>query len=282
MVGNLSDTPLHNILDGKEALKMKTYIQQEIRRAFLSKRTMLMYVFSIGLFFGAMYQYIAWLPSQGVSIMYTFLSGYNSGTLSYLALLFPLIASIPYATSYVEDCTSGFNKYIYTRMNKTKYLHIRVIINALVGGVALAIGPVLAMLFLLVIHFTTSATMLKTGEYLETVNYFYSQGINSPFLMMVVIIAVIFVCGAVIATFTLGLSTILKNHYFTALSSFIVLLVSATLLINFNVKLSLVSIYDVNHFGMSFLERTVYELILLGIGLVLIYKNGHRLEEKHG
>lgn len=260
---------------------MKSYIKQEIRRAFLSKRTMLMYIFSIGLFFGGMFQYIAWLPSQGVSIMYTFLSGYNSGTLSYLALLFPLIASIPYATSYIEDCTSGFNKYIYTRMNKMKYLHIRVIINALVGGFALSIGPILAMLFLLVIKLFTSASMLKTVEQIETVTYFYSQGIDSPLLMMLVIIGIIFVCGAVIATFTLGLSTILQNHYFTALSSFIILLVSATLFTNFNVKFSLISIYDVDHFGMTFLERTIYELILIGIGLVLIYKNGSRLEGKH-
>ena len=260
---------------------MKSYIKQEIRRAFLSKRTMLMYIFSMGLFFGGMYQYIAWLPSQSVSIMYTFLSGYNSGTLSYLALLFPLIASIPYATSYIEDCTSGFNKYIYTRMNKMKYLHIRVIINALVGGFALSIGPILAMLFLLAIKLFTNASMLKAEEQLETITYFYSQGIDSPLLMMLVIIAIIFVCGAAIATFTLGLSTILQNHYFTALSSFIVLIVSATLFTRYNAKFSLISIYDVDHFGMTFLERFIYELILIGIGLVLIYTNGRRLEAKH-
>ena len=100
--------------------------------------------------------------------------------------------------------------------------------------------------------------------------------------MMLVIIAIIFACGAVIATFTLGLSTILQNNYFTALSSFIILLVSAILLTKFNAKLSLVSIYDVDHFGMTFLERFIYEIILTGIGLVLIYKNGRRLEEKHG
>lgn len=261
---------------------MKSYTKQEFRRAFLSKRTMLMYLFSIGLFFGGMYQYITWLPSQSVSIIYTFLSGYNSGTLSYLALLFPLIASIPYTTSYIEDCASGFNKYVYIRMNKMKYLHTRVVMNALVGGFTLAIGPILAMLFLLVIKLFTNARMLKTEEQIETVTYFYSQGIQSPLLMMLVIIAIIFICGAVIATFTLGLSTILQNNYFTSLSSFIFLLVSATLFTKFNAKLSLVSIYDVDHFGMTFLERSIYELILIGISLVLIYKNGHRLEEKHG
>lgn len=260
---------------------MKSYIKQDVRRAFLSKRTMLMYLFSIGLFFGGMFQYIQWLPSQSVSIMYTFLAGYNSGTLSYLAMLFPLIASIPYATSYIEDCTSGFNKYIYTRMNKVKYLHIRVIINALVGGVALSIGPILAMLFLLAMKLFTNASMLKVEEQMETITYFYSQGIESPILMMLIIIAIIFVCGATIATFTLGLSTILQNYYFTALSSFIILLISGTLFASINVKFSLVSIYDVNYFGMTFSQRFTYELILIGIGLVLIYTNGRRLEAKH-
>lgn len=260
---------------------MKSYIKQEFRRAFISKKTLLMYIFSITLFFIGMYQYIQWLPSQSVSIMYTFLAGYNSGTLSYLALLFPLIASIPYTTSYLEDCTSGFNKYIYTRMNRFKYLSVRIGMNALVGGFTLAIGPILAMFFLLFIKSFTNATMLKTGEQNETVEYFYTQGIQSPIIMMIIIITIIFVCGAVIATFTLGISTILKNTYYTVLSSFILLLVSATILIKFNVKFSLVSIYDVDHFGMTFLERLIYEVILVVIGLALIYKNSSSVESKY-
>lgn len=260
---------------------MKRYIKQEFRRAFLSKRTGVMYLFSIALFFGGMFQYIQWLPSESVSIIYTFLAGYNSSTLSYSALLFPLIASIPYTTSYIEDCVSGFNKSIYMRMNKRKYLHIRVIFNALVGGFTLAIGPVLALLFLLATKLVTNATMLKANEQMETVAYFYSQGITSPLLMMLIIIAIIFICGAVIATFTLGLSTILKNNYFTALSSFILLLVSAILFTKLSAKLSLVSIYDVNHFGMTFVERLMYELLLVVIGLFLIYINGRSLEEKY-
>lgn len=166
-------------------------------------------------------------------------------------------------------------------MNRLKYLSIRIGMNALVGGFTLAIGPILAMLFLLCVNAVTNATMIKIEEQNETVEFFYSQGIQSPLMMMLVIIAIIFICGAVIATFTLGISTVLKNTYFTVLSSFILLLVSATVLINFNVKFSLVSIYDVDHFGMTFLERFVYEIILVGIGLVLIYTNRSSVESKN-
>ncbi|MGL6031828.1 MAG: hypothetical protein ACRC0Q_06600 [Kurthia gibsonii] len=260
---------------------MKSYIKQELRRAFWSKRTKMMYLFSIILFFSGMFQYIQWLPSQSVSITYTFLAGYNSSTLSYLALLFPLISSIPYATSYIEDCESGFNKLIYMRMNKNRYLHIRVIINALVGGFTLVIGPICAFLFLLIMKFTTNATLLKKNEQMETVQYFYNQGIFSPILMIMIIISLIFICGVVISTFTLGLSTIIQNNYFTALSSFILLLLSAIIFTKFSTKLSLVSIYDVDHFGMTFLDRFIYESILIVLGLTLIYKNGRRVEEKY-
>lgn len=260
---------------------MKNYVQQDLKRAFLSKRTVMMYLFSITLFFAGMFQYIQWLPSQSVSIIYTFLAGYNSSTFSYLALVFPIVASIPYATSYFEDCQSGFNKSIYTRMNRRKYLHIRTLTNALVGGFTLAIGPSLAIVFLVIMDVATNATMVESDEYLETFTYLSNQGITSPLLMMFVMVGVIFLSGAVIATFTLRLSTLLKNSYFTALSSFFLLLISATILTKFSAKFSLVSLYDVDHFGMTFVERFIYEIILVAIGLVLIYKNGRRLEAKY-
>lgn len=56
----------------KGDIKMQNYIKQEFRRAFFSKKTLIMYLVSIALFFIGMYQYIQWLPSQSVSIMYTF------------------------------------------------------------------------------------------------------------------------------------------------------------------------------------------------------------------
>lgn len=258
---------------------MNKYIGEELRRAFLSKKTIGACLIALLLVFIGMFQYIRWIPSGDVSILYVFLSGYNSGTASFLAVLFPLIVSIPFATSYIEDCKSGFNKYIYLRINKNRYLFIRLLINGLVGGFVLCIAPIISMIFLLVIKLITNATMLK--EEIETVTYFNNLGVNSPISMMVIICGMLFCCGFIVATFALGLSTIVQNIYLTILVPFILLIVSAVVFSNISEKLNLIGLYDINHFGMTFTERFIYGGILLLIGVILFYRIGYRLEEKN-
>lgn len=257
---------------------MNTYIKEELKRAFLSKVTIGTVILSILLVFGGMFEYLGWIPYGGISVLYIFLSGYNSGTASFLGVVFPIIACLPFASSYVEDCKSGLKKYIYLRMEKKKYMTIRFFINGLVGGTVLFIGPFIAFLFLLVIKLFTGIPMVK--EQMETFTYFEGMGIHSPIVVIIIILGTLFFCGFILATVALGVSTIIQNIYLTVLAPFILYIISATVLMNINPNLNLLGLYNVDHYGMSFTQRFVYGMILCVIGVVLFFVGGHKNEEK--
>ncbi len=254
---------------------MGSYFIQELKRAFLSKKTIIACVISIALFFFGMAEYIPHIATTEVSILYVFLSGYNSGTGSYLAVLFPIVAAIPYATSYIDDKRNGINKYITMRVKRRNYLQIRFIVNGLVGGFVLFIAPFTAMLFLLLMLYTTSADTI--GRAGETLVAFTSLGITSVEMMMLTVCLLLFCCGFTIATLALGLSTIIKNVYLTVLTPFLFLLFSGIILVNFSTKLYLVALYDIHHYFIPMSDRILYYAIVLFIGTSLYFIQSTRV-----
>lgn len=258
---------------------MKTYINEELKRAFLSKVTIGTAILAIVLVFGGMFQYLRWLNDGNISVLYMFLSGYNSGTASFLALFFPIIACLPFAASYVSDNKSGLNKYIYLRMKKSKYMLIKLLINGLVGGFVLVIGPFVASIFLLLAKVFTGMPMVK--EQMETVEYFESIGVALPIMMILIILITLFFCGFIIATFALGISTIIQNVYLTVLMPFVFYIISATVLLKIHTYLNIQALYDVHYFGMSFTQRFVYGIILFGIGATIFFLGGLKDEQKN-
>ncbi|MEC1179636.1 hypothetical protein P9B03_14140 [Metasolibacillus meyeri] len=258
---------------------MNQYILEELRRAFLSKKMIAAIILSISLVFGGMWEYLLWIPSGGTSILYIFLAGYNEGTANFLIVAFPLIACLPFTASYVEDCKTGLNKYIYIRMKKRTYRVIRLLVNGLSGGIALASGSVVAFIFLLMAKVFTGMPMVK-GQ-IETWEYLQSVGIHTPFGAMGVILIVLFFCGFIVATIGLGISVFVQNMYLSVLLPFILYIFSATVLLSFSAKLSLGNLYNVNYYGVSFTERLLYGGVLCLISVMLFFAGGHKIEEKN-
>jgi len=258
---------------------MKMYINEELKRAFLSKVTIGTAILAIVLVFAGMFEYLSWLKYGNISVLYLFLSGYNSGTANFLAVVFPIIACLPFAASYVGDNISGLNKYIYLRMKKSKYMLIKLLINGLVGGFVLVIGPFVASIFLLIAKVFTGIPMVK--EQMETVEFFESIGVTSPIMMILIILITLFFCGFIFATFALGTSTIIQNVYLTVLMPFVFYIISGTVLLKINTYLNVGALYDVNYFGMSFTQRFVYGIILFGIGATFFFVGGLKVEQKN-
>ncbi|MEK4715880.1 hypothetical protein [Sporosarcina sp. FSL K6-5500] len=257
------------------------YLREELRRAFLSKAVLITMLASTLLVFIGMFGTFKWITGGGISIMYTFLQGYNSGTASFLAITFPIIACIPFASSYLTDIQTGFNNYVQLRMKKSQYMITRLAVNALVGGVAIAIGPFISFSFLLLIKLLFGVPMLKVGERLESVMFFHSIGVSSPIMMILIIIGILFCCGTVFATLGLGISTIIQNKYIAIFVPFIYLIISATVLANIHPSLNAMALYDIDllsgSIGQTFLYGTV--LVLSGIAIFLI-GGAARFEEK--
>lgn len=255
---------------------MGSYFVQELKRAFLSKKTFITCIISIALFFYGMASFIPHIATKELSILYVFLNGYNSGTGSFLILMFPLVAAIPYATSYIEDKRNGVNKYITMRMKRNYYLQIRLIVNGLVGGFALFIAPFTAMIFLLLMRLTTGAETIRGGA--ETLIVFQRLGVHSVEMMMLTVCLLLFCCGFTIATLTLGLSTIIKNVYLTVLAPFLLLLFSGIILATFSPKLNLMALYDIHNYFMPMSERIIYYVIVLIIGISLYFIRATRVD----
>ncbi|MBM7541204.1 hypothetical protein [Amphibacillus cookii] len=257
---------------------MIAYIKEEFKRAFLSKMMGVAVILSIGSTIVGMFEYLLWLPYGDISVLYIFLSGYNMGTLNILAFLFPIVASLPFAGSYLEDVKSGLANYLHLRIKPKQHALIRLFVNGLTGGVALIAGPLIAFITVAIAKPIFGLPMLK--EQIETVQSLQANGINSPWLMMILILIMLFICGFIFATMSLGLSTLIHNVYLSLLAPFVVLIFSGTVLFSINPDLHLIGLYDISYTSGS-LQQVTLGGTVLAISILLYFIGGYMFNEKY-
>lgn len=255
---------------------LNTYFKEEIKRAFFSRQNIIAIFLSIALFFIGMIDVFSWIFRGDSSVFFAFLQGYNSGTANFLIILFPIIVCIPFASSFNIDKLTGFKNYLSIRLENKYYKLIRWFVNGVVGGFVLFIGPFLGFVFLLISKLIFDLPIIK--EETETFEFFSQLGIQSPVVIICIILINLFVCGFTFATLGLGVSTLINNKYVAMLVPFIFLLVSATILNKMNTYFSAISLYNVHFFGMGFIERLIYFSILLCISTFLFFW-GERIRE---
>lgn len=257
---------------------MKNYFIEELKRAFFSKVTLFSSVLSILLFFGGFIEYIGWLTSDAVSVFYLFISGYNSGISNMMVIVFPIVACLPFASSYVKDCKTGLTKYLYIRMDKKMYLGIRFIVNGLVGGFVLFIGPFVGFIFLLAAKLLVGTSM--NGVTTDTYDYYREIGFSSPLIIMIFILIAVFCCGFVIASFSLATSIFIQNPYIVIILPFVFYLFSATILLDIFPSLNLLHLYDLSLYEGEIKYSILYGLVLLFVSLIsFLVVGGKRIEE---
>lgn len=254
------------------------YIKEEFKRAFFSKMMLIAVILSIGATLVGMFEYLLWLPYGGISVLYIFLSGYNMGNLNFLALLFPIVASLPFAGSYLEDMKSGFANYLHLRIKPKWYHIIRLFVNGVAGGFALFVGPFIGFVIVAIAKPIFAVPMLL--EKIETVQYLQESGINSPWLMILVILVMLFICGFIFATMSLGISTLIHNIYLSLLAPFIVLIFSGTVLLSINPDFHLLGLYDISYASGS-LQQVTLGGIVLAISILLYFIGGYIFNEKY-
>jgi len=265
-----------------EVIELLMYIKQEFKRALLSKMGLITMVSSILLVLIGMLEALLWINSGVISIVYTFLQGYNAGTASFIVIAFPIIACMPFANSYRTDIQTGFHHYTQYRMKKSRYMTIRLAVNALTGGIVVAIGPMIAFTFLMVLKLLLNVPMLRPEQRLEPVLFFQSIGVNSPILMMMLMIGIMFCCGMIFTTLGLGISAVIQNHYIALFIPFIYLIVSVTVLAKIHPALNAMALFDVDIIDKSNIGQTVlYGIALIVVGMTLFFIGGTaKVEER--
>lgn len=267
-----------------EVFALTMYIRQEFRRALLSRMGLATMATSILLVFIGMLESLIWIHSGVISIVYSFLQGYNAGTSSFIVLAFPIIACMPFASSYRTDIQTGFHHYIQYRMKKSHYMTIRLAVNALTGGIAVAIGPMIAFAFLMVLKLLLNVPMLghRDQSQLGPVVFFQSMGVSSPMMMMVIMIGIMFCCGIIFATLGLGISTIIQNKYIAIFVPFIYLILSVTVLAKIHPAFNAMALFDVDLIDQYQIGQTfLYGVVLVVVGITLFFIGGAaKIEER--
>ncbi len=155
--------------------------------------------------------------------VYNNLMIYNVGKyMRMLQMVFPLIVTVAFADSYIEDVKSGFIKNITTRYDKKRYLIERFFVNFVVSGVVISI-PLIVNYML----YAGSIPSLEPNVYFSQLNidvYGFLPGLyyKFPFLHMVVRILLLFVYGGALSSIALAASIFTKSKYIITILPFIV------------------------------------------------------------
>lgn len=180
---------------------MRPYFVMELKRA----------VFSVPFLGGIIAATIAGLTgvipelkfAEMAGSVYVFLRFHES----ILAILAPVIATIPFAQSYAVERNSGFSRALMQRMPASEYKAYKLTANALSGGLVLAI-PMAGM----VIWATSSVPMIPDPN--GDPSFFGSSFTPAPYAFMWLVVALSFAFGGTFATLGLALSTLFRNPFY--------------------------------------------------------------------
>lgn len=245
------------------------YIKSEFKRAFISRNNLIANLIVIFSLLVAYYDDSKILPPQ-IDAIDLFIRCRTSTPLSFLPLLAPLVACIPFANSYVLDKESGLLKYIYIKIKPKQFLLIRLIVNALVSGLVFVIAQSIMLIFLVIIYGVNS------NPTCEVVGAFSSFYYSSKITYALIIIATSFIFGMVFSTLSLGISTLVNNKYLILLLPFIYVIITGTIFetigLNNIINLNAVMLFHIGYEKyVTGINVLVYDGVLFLIGIILLY-----------
>jgi len=212
---------------------MKAMLKIEINRAFKNK----MFYVSLGIGLSIVLLHIfmnvlvkAENPlkyfGSGMTYPYSVFNSWIGGDSSnpYQAtytIVFPILATLPFGTSYHNDLKVGYVKNIYTRTNRIKYCISKYFATFLVAGIAVVIPVIVNLLvtsaMLPSLIPATNGTFSISGSGLWS-KMFYTH----PYIYVSMYLGVYFIYGGVFASLALIGALFVENAFLLILFPFIV------------------------------------------------------------
>lgn len=250
------------------------YIKNTIKNAILNKNMIIALLASfICLFIGGFEPLFLYNNSD---FAYTFFTSLCCGTSSILALLFPIIACLPYSSSYAEEYNSGFTNYIYLKVSKTKYVFTKILACGISGGIAISF-PVLVFF---VICILLKGTTLSGYGIANWITHEKQLFVNLPVLYCLGYILNSFLCGFIMALGGLTTSIYAKNKYLIHVIPFLIYIFGAMSMANICIDLNPVTLFDINSYKeATLLNTTIYKISLL-IFTGVLFIRGVKIYEK--
>lgn len=253
---------------------MFTFLKNDFKRALFNKNTFLAVTISIIFYIIGLYDVIDFFrfDLREFRDIYDATDMFINIRVSYLALIAPLIASLPFSISYIEDIETGYLKFIYLRISKKKYLLVRILTNALVSGIVIFISSIIIFIMLLIIFGINYNSEFNNVTGIAKEIYFYNK---LYYFLFILIMSFIF--NIAFSTLSLGLSPYLKNKYLTVLSSFGYYVISATIFITLHLyKFNAVLLFHLDTLNIK--QVLLYDFLITLVGSILFligvkYKN---------
>jgi hypothetical protein len=190
------------------------YLWLEVKRAILSGR------FVVGLLLATAAGVLGMVPEIGLAhsagALYLFRTFYSSS----IALLAPILATIPFSQSFAVERNSGFLRSIMQRMPERRYAAARLASTALAGGLVLVIPVAGALAW-------ATASYPIVADPNGDPNVFGRMLIVSPLAFMWIAVGTAFLFGATSAIAGLATSTLFRNLYYANVVPLVLYLVPA-------------------------------------------------------
>jgi len=246
---------------------MSSYFKSELKRATISKNTLIALILTIALYFIGYYEFTGFI---GFNVK-EFKEIYDSIDIfivirkSYLSLLIPLIASMVFSDSYLLDLETGYLNFIYLRLSRKRYMLIKILVNAIISGLVIVVSSIIVFIILYLIFGINENSLFN--EVTGTFSLIYKKNKSIYFLILII---TSFIFNVIFATLSLGLSPYLKNRYLTVIASFAYYVISATIFVSLKLfQLNATLLFTLNYLSSGML--IIYQILLFLVGVILFY-----------
>ncbi|EPY2275082.1 hypothetical protein ACXAUS_004012 [Clostridium sporogenes] len=221
--------------------KMKSIFILELKRAIINLRFVLAIVIGIYLCYYGLTDYYQFavhdFHDNVVNAYKAWFTALGFGDRSFFIYAVPIICTLPFSYSYIEDKNSGYLRSILYRVEYKKYFRSKLLVNSIVGGLTLFI-PVVFIFIVCAIKYSVGLHIIPGTSELEG---FYPEGIFAsnyaaqPFIYIVYSCINVFIAGFVYSLFGMA-SSILTNKKISALLIPLILYMGINMFTNFTLE----------------------------------------------
>jgi hypothetical protein len=194
---------------------MKGILKEELNRAFRNPRYILVILLALAFLVIGLYRFPATtnLAGQSMHPVNRLILNLEYGEFGFLAAL---LATLPFADSFLDDLNQGFLRQIVQRVSYRKYQVAKIISVALAGGISLVIVVMMVFLIGLLGDVSWETTAFASGyahNPTEPVGPLGSLYTLNPVYYLFYILLSAFGFGATQALMGLAFSTVIHNRY---------------------------------------------------------------------
>ncbi|MEG2656914.1 MAG: hypothetical protein RSA29_14560 [Clostridium sp.] len=139
-----------------------------------------------------------------------------------LFCIMPIIVSMAYGDSYLEDLNSGFLKSILSRCSKNKYFINKFVANFIIAGIAFTLPLLINFLINICFGATLQPEILNPNN-LRIGNLNMNLYVNHPMMYTTLWLFIYFIFSGAIASISLAISIITRNKFIVLVIPFILM-----------------------------------------------------------